>query len=170
MRLKKYRLLALIFAFILLLSACDGVQVQTFQPDDLSSATNNFESTNANKRAAQSDVKEGEAYYTKDDVINYLILYRELPVNYYTKKEARDLGWIAQDGNLWDVTDQGVIGGDRFGNREGLLPKAKGRQYFEADVDYSGGRRNAKRVVYSNDGLIYYTDDHYNSFDVIRGE
>ena len=94
----------------------------------------------------------------------------ELPPNYLTKSEARKLGWDASSGNLWDVTDKGVIGGDRFGNREGNLPTKKGRQYFEADVNYEGGRRNAHRLVYSNDGLIFYTDDHYNTFEKLAGE
>ena len=96
---------------------------------------------------------------------DYLIEFGHLPPNYLTKSEARDLGWIAEDGNLWDVTDKGVIGGDTFGNREGLLPKAKGRKYYEADVNYNGGRRGADRLVFSNDGLIFYTQDHYDSFE-----
>lgn len=110
------------------------------------------------------NVVKGQPYYSKDDVAQYLHLYKKLPPNYIKKNDAMDLGWDASKGNLWDVTDQMVIGGDRFGNREGLLPTKKGRQYFEADVDYEGGYRDAKRIVYSNDGLIYYTDDHYESF------
>lgn len=56
------------------------------------------------------------------------------------------------------------IGGDRFGNREGLLPDAEGRKWYECDINFSGGFRGAERIVYSNDGLIYYTSDHYESF------
>ena len=63
-----------------------------------------------------------------------------------------------------------LIGGDYFGNREGLLPEEDGRDYFEADVNYDGGYRGAERLVYSNDGLIYYTDDHYDSFQQLFGE
>ncbi|WP_276648398.1 ribonuclease domain-containing protein [Trichococcus flocculiformis] len=62
------------------------------------------------------------------------------------------------------------IGGDCFGNREGLLPKKSGRTYYEADIDYDGGYRGAERIVYSNDGLIFYTDDHYESFEQLYGE
>lgn len=62
------------------------------------------------------------------------------------------------------------IGGDRFGNREGLLPTAKGRKYYECDIDFDGTYRGAKRIVYSNDGLIYYTEDHYESFELLYGE
>ena len=105
-------------------------------------------------------------YYSKDDVALYLHTYGELPSNYLTKSEANDLGWNAREGNLWDVTDRGVIGGDRFGNREGLLPK--GEQYYEADVNYSGGYRDAERLVYTKEGkVIYYTGDHYESFEVL---
>ncbi|MCK9253846.1 MAG: ribonuclease, partial [Clostridiales bacterium] len=75
-----------------------------------------------------------------------------------------DLGWDASRGNLWEVTDRMSIGGDRFGNREGLLPDQEGRVWYECDVNYNGGYRGAERLVYSNDGLIYYTDDHYQSF------
>lgn len=76
-----------------------------------------------------------------------------------------DLGWDAQEGNLWEVTDRMSIGGNRFGNREKQLPEADGRQYYEADVNYQGGYRGAERLVYSNDGLIFYTKDHYESFE-----
>lgn len=66
---------------------------------------------------------------------------------------------------MWDVADGKSIGGDKFGNREGLLPKKSGRQYYECDIDYNGGYRGAKRIIYSNDGLIYYTEDHYKTFE-----
>ncbi len=74
------------------------------------------------------------------------------------------MGWIASEGNLNEVAPGMSIGGDKFGNREGLLPIKKSRQYYECDVDYESGWRNAKRIVYSNDGLIFFTDDHYASF------
>jgi hypothetical protein len=84
---------------------------------------------------------------------------------FFTKKEARDLGWDSQDGNLDDVAPGMSIGGDTFGNREGILPKEKGRKYYECDVNYEGGYRGGERIVYSNDGLIFYTEDHYKSFE-----
>ena len=87
-----------------------------------------------------------------------------MPDNYLTKNEAIALGWDSSKGNLWDVADGMSIGGDKFGNREGILPKEKGRVYYECDIDYEGGYRNSKRIVFSNDGLIYYTEDHYESF------
>ncbi|NMB04036.1 MAG: ribonuclease [Tissierellia bacterium] len=107
-------------------------------------------------------------YSSRDDVARYLFTYGELPPNFITKNEARELGWVAEQGNLWDVTDNYSIGGDRFYNREKLLPEENGRIWYECDIDYQGGRRGAKRMVYSNDGLIYYTDDHYESFQEIR--
>ena len=114
-------------------------------------------------------VKDGY-YYSKEDVCTYLQIYEELPDNFITKNEAEKLGWVSTKGNLWEVADGMCIGGDKFGNREGLLPKEKGRQYYECDIDFDGGYRNDKRIVYSNDGLIYYTDDHYNSFEDITYE
>lgn len=109
-------------------------------------------------------VNRGQNYSTRDEVAAYIHQYHVLPPNYLTKQEAQKLGWDNSKGNLWQVTDHKSIGGDFFGNREGLLPKASGRQYFECDIDYYGGYRGAKRIVYSNDGLIFYTDDHYASF------
>ena len=115
----------------------------------------------------QKTLDQDEWYYSKDDVSLYLYTYHELPDNYITKQEAYDLGWNSKEGNLWEVAEGKCIGGDRFLNYEGLLPKQEGRQYYECDVDYQGGYRNEKRLIYSNDGLIYYTEDHYESFEEI---
>ena len=115
-------------------------------------------------------VEQDGWYSSKEEVAAYLIEFECLPENYLTKNEAYDLGWNPDEGNLWDVAEGMSIGGDKFGNREGLLPKEKGRQYYECDIDYEGGYRNEKRIVYSNDGLIYYTDDHYESFEEIVGD
>lgn len=114
--------------------------------------------------AGCQDVKidYNQNYTSKDEVALYLHTYDELPPNYITKAEAYDLGWEPSEQNLWEITDQKSIGGDRFMNREKLLPD---NTYFEADIDYNGKGRNAKRLVYSNDGKIYYTDDHYASFE-----
>ena len=92
-------------------------------------------------------------YSTPEDVALYIYTYR-LPQNYITKGEAQMLGWKSSRGNLWDVTDRMIIGGDRFYNREGLLPNKSGRLYYECDVNYYGGYRGSERLVYSNDGLI----------------
>ena len=108
-------------------------------------------------------------YYSAEDVALYLITYGELPVNFITKSEARELGW--EGGSVQKYLEGAAIGGDRFGNREGILPKASGRQYYECDIDTDGkSSRGAKRIVFSNDGLIYYTEDHYESFILLYGE
>lgn len=132
------------------------------------SETTTTPSAEENPELAAIPVEEDGAYDSKMEVAAYLYQFGHLPDNYLTKSEARDRGWVAEKGNLWKVTDRMSIGGDRFGNYEGLLPDQKGRQYYEADIDYRGGGRNAKRIVFSNDGLIFYTDDHYESFEQLN--
>ena len=110
-------------------------------------------------------VEKGLSYSGKNEVAAYIHQFQELPPNYITKNEAQELGWDNSEGNLWEVTDRKSIGGDHFGNREGLLPKTDTRQYYECDVSYRGGYRGSERIVYSNDGLIFYTDDHYQGFE-----
>ena len=112
-------------------------------------------------------VDEDGEYTSKEEVALYIHLYNHLPGNYITKKEAQDLGWDSSKGNLNKVAPGKSIGGDKFGNREGLLPKKDGRVYYECDIDYKKGSRNAKRIVFSNDGLIYYTEDHYESYELL---
>lgn len=108
-------------------------------------------------------------YYSKEDVSLYIYTYGHLPENFITKDEARDMGW--EGGSVEKYAPGYAIGGDTFGNREGLLPKEKGRIYYECDIDTNGASgRGAKRIVFSNDGLIYYTDDHYESFTLLYGE
>lgn len=116
-----------------------------------------------------ADISEEGSYTGKEEVSLYLHLYNHLPDNYITKREAKSLGWDSSKGNLWDVAPGKSIGGDHFGNYEGLLPEDEDRDYFECDIDYEGGRRNAKRIIYSDDGLIFYTEDHYESFEQLYG-
>ena len=99
----------------------------------------------------------------------YLYTYGKLPSNFMTKKEAQSLGWSG--GGLDGYADGMCIGGDRFGNYEGLLPDADGRKWTECDIDtLHASSRGPKRIVFSNDGLIYYTGDHYESFELLYGE
>ena len=108
-------------------------------------------------------------YTSKEDVALYIHTYGRLPDNFITKKEAEKLGWPG--GSLEPYAPGMCIGGSRFGNYEKLLPEAKGRTYTECDIDTLGAsKRGAKRIVFSNDGLIYYTDDHYESFELLYGE
>lgn len=109
-------------------------------------------------------IDENGTYTSRDDVALYLHTYGHLPSNYITKDEAEDAGWKTEGLDLDEACPGKSIGGDRFGNREGRLPKARGRTWYECDIDYRRGNRNAKRLVYSNDGLIYYTEDHYKTF------
>ena len=109
------------------------------------------------------------SYTTKDDVALYIHLYGCLPSNFISKKDAQALGW--EGGSLEPYAPGMCIGGSYFGNYEGLLPEADGREYTECDIDTLGAKsRGAKRIVFSNDGLIYYTDDHYESFTLLYGE
>ncbi len=113
-------------------------------------------------------IDEDGHYTSKEEVALYLHMYGKLPSNFITKKEAEDLGWKKKDGEagqLHVVAPGMSIGGSSFGNYEGLLPEKKGRKYFECDINYVKGNRGAERLVYSNDGLIFYTGDHYESFE-----
>ena len=119
--------------------------------------------------AAEDLLPEDGVYTTKEDVALYIHLYGHLPDNFITKKEAQALGWPG--GSLEPYAPGKCIGGSRFGNYEGLLPEKEGRSYTECDIDTLGAsRRGAKRIVFSNDGLIYYTEDHYESFQLLYGE
>lgn len=114
-------------------------------------------------------IDESGWYYSAEDVGLFLHTYGRLPDNFISKEEAGKLGWTG--GSVEKYIPGYAIGGSKFGNREGLLPKAEGRQYYECDIDTDGGKsRGAKRIVYSNDGLIYYTEDHYESFELLYGK
>ena len=115
-------------------------------------------------------IDEDGWYDDKENVALYIHTYGKLPSNYVTKYDAEDLyGWT---GGALDKYEKGMaIGGSKFGNYEGILPKKSGRQYYECDIDTVGtNSRGAKRIVYSNDGLVYYTDDHYETFELLYGE
>lgn len=124
--------------------------------------------TETSKKQTEAAIAEDGTYDQKEDVALYIHTYGKLPQNYITKKEAQALGW--EGGKLEPYAPGKCIGGDKFGNYEGLLPEKKGRSYQECDIDTLGEKRGAKRIVYSNDGLIYYTDDHYESFTLLYGE
>ncbi len=163
-------------------------RIETTQPEDMSQEAPKEEQLRETPEVENPAgkepglVEEGEAeqseeaaldpegsYTTKEDVSLYLYLYGELPSNFITKKEAKALGWTG--GGLEEYAPGKCIGGDYFGNYEGLLPEEKDREYHECDIDTLGAsKRGAKRIIYSNDGLIYYTEDHYASFELLYGE
>jgi len=125
--------------------------------------------TQSQPEVTQAAIDEAGEYTSKDDVSLYLYTYGHLPDNFITKNDARALGWSG--GGLDDYSYGKCIGGDRFGNNEGILPEKNGRQYYECDIDtLHRDSRGAKRIVFSDDGLIYYTGDHYESFDLLYGE
>ena len=118
---------------------------------------------------AEAVIDKNGTYTSKDDVALYIYTYGELPQNFISKKDAQALGWSG--GSLEPYAPGKCIGGSYFGNYEGVLPKSKGRKYTECDIDTLGkSSRGAKRIVFSNDGLIYYTEDHYNTFTLLYGE
>ena len=126
---------------------------------DLVAALNSLVySESEEKRDEVSPIIEPQA------IADYIFKYGKLPDNFITKKEAQALGWDSSRNYVSDVAPGKSIGGDKFGNYEGLLPSKKGRQWYEADCYYTKGKRNAYRILYSSDGLVYYTDDHYETF------
>ena len=123
--------------------------------------------TTTDTDTAVAELDPNGSYTTKEDVALYIHLYGCLPDNFITKDEARDLGW--EGGSLEPYAPGMCIGGDYFGNYEGLLPED--RDYTECDIDTLGANsRGPKRIVFSDDGLIYYTEDHYESFELLYGE
>ena len=122
--------------------------------------------TRASERGTEAGagIREDGSYTSRDEVALYLHTYGKLPKNFISKKDAEEQGFRFGEGDFGEAFPGMSVGGSRFGNYEGQLPEKAGRRYYECDIDYQGGRRNAKRLVYSNDGLIFYTDDHYKSF------
>ena len=148
--------------------APDGGSLPQQEQQDIQSTPSENETT-PDTDADALQIDEARAYTTKDDVALYLYTYGHLPDNFITKKEAQALGWPG--GSLEPYAPGKCIGGSRFGNYEGLLPEKDGRTYTECDIDTLGAdARGAKRIVFSNDGLIYYTEDHYKTFELLYGE
>ena len=178
--MKKLLSLLLIAALLLLCCACglpddyvplheitDGSETAQETDPTLPPETNAAPATEESTSEAPA-IDEFGSYTSKEDVALYIRTYGRLPQNFITKSEARALGW--DGGSLEPYAPGKSIGGDRFGNYEGLLPEAEGRTYTECDIDTRGASsRGAKRIVFSNDGLIYYTEDHYESFTLIYG-
>ena len=175
MKQRGSRLIALLLSMVLLLCGCTVSMEQMEDIDAGSSATaGSAEVVTTNETAEASpeaDVPDEDGTYTsKEDVAAYLNAYGHLPENFITQKDAKALGWDSSQGNLSEVAPGKSIGGDYFGNYEGRLPEADGREYHECDINSTGGYRGAERIVFSNDGLIYYTGDHYETFELLYGE
>ena len=114
--------------------------------------------------AALTDGPTSAPTQAPQDIADYIFAHGTLPDNFLTKSEARQLGWDSNQNYVSDVAPGYSIGGDKFGNYEGLLPDASGRKWYEADANYTTGPRGAERILYSSDGLVYYTNDHYQTF------
>lgn len=155
-------------------------QTTTTARTTASSAERSAESTSKTKKtrttsasvtttAPSSAIDKDGSYTSKEDVALYIHTYGKLPSNFISKKDAQALGWSG--GSLEPYAPGKSIGGSSFGNYEGSLPAKKGRKYTECDIDTQGkSSRGAKRIVFSNDGLIYYTGDHYKTFELLYGE
>ena len=167
-------LLALVMLFSLVGCGADApVQDDSSLPQqeqqDAQNAPSEDADTLSDDDASAPQIDEDGTYTTKDDVALYIHSYGHLPPNFVTKDEARAAGWSG--GSLEKYLPGMCIGGDLFGNREGLLPDAPGRSWTECDVNTLGASsRGAERIVFSNDGLVYYTGDHYASFELLYGE
>ena len=174
-KLLKIKGLGIILSIVLLFSSmlvgCQEVLDEFIDESQLGLSQTESTLENENQEEQQGDqLDEDGTYTTKEEVAAYLNQYQHLPSNFIKKNEAKDLGWVSSEGNLGEVAPGKSIGGDRFGNYEGILPEKDGRKYFECDINSDGGYRGAERIVYSNDGLIYYTGDHYETFELLYGE
>ena len=163
---RKLTALLLLLALLLSLTAC-GDAVQTI--DTIQQAAQTVQEIAAAQEEETPAIEEDGTYTTKEDVVRYIHTYGHLPENFITKKQAQALGW--EGGSLEPYASGKCIGGSRFGNYEGTLPEKDGRTYTECDIDTLGAsKRGGKRIVFSNDGLSYYTEDHYETFEPLYGE
>ena len=167
--------ISLAFLFAAFLVACSTPTVSSDDSDEIERISSVSEKTTSSSSIASKSiyeaVEESGLYTTKDSVAAYLCKFDKLPSNYVGKNEGKSL-YESKTGNSfskWNFnpwTTLGVmIGGDVFENREGLLPNGS---YHEADVDYSAKNRGTKRLIYQSDCVIYYTADHYESFDKLE--
>ena len=173
---KKFKLAKLSLLILLALTTLFSCQTKKVVNNNTESSTlvESTKTINESKIIGQdslgASIDENGTYTSKDEVALYIYTYHKLPQNYITKNEAKKLGWNSSKNYVGDVAKGKSIGGDRYGNREKRLPVVKDRKYIECDIDYKGKKRNAKRIIYADDfdesiGFIYYTDDHYNTFE-----
>lgn len=159
---KIYLLLALVLA-LAFPAGCAVSSIDTGIEPEI--AEGRLEEVQEQEPVDDDGISEGGAYTDRDSVAAYIHKYGKLPSNFITKKEAERLGWEPKEGNLKEVAPGMSIGGSGFGNYEGKLPEAEGRSWKECDINADGGYRGAERIIYSSDGLIYYTGDHYETFE-----
>lgn len=178
------RLLALLLAMLLALCAVGGAAAEDWRQmlRDLYGLSDDYDSGLTDDADAESGETEAETQEPTEvgeeqtevefelpvtdpqQIVNYLAIYGELPENFITKNEAKKLGWDSRYNYVGEVAPGKSIGGDHFGNYEGQLPSKKGRTWYECDANYRGKKRGAERVLFSSDGLYFYTNDHYSTF------
>jgi len=156
---KLFRLFAVLLAAVLLLCACSANAVETAKRKKNTAAPAVTETP-----AVAEPTAEPGPLDEAQRIADYIFEHGELPDNFITKKEAQALGWDKYVNKVSDVAPGKSIGGDYFGNYEKQLPVVQGRKYYEADCYYFGGDRNEYRIIYSNDGHVWFTGDHYQTF------
>ncbi|QBO57100.1 ribonuclease domain-containing protein [Chryseobacterium salivictor] len=163
--MNKDKIKILLFFIIGLLTAFLVMYLINYYKVEKKTETANSEvSIQENKSAPSAKVSGNINELTEEKtVINYVKINHRLPDYYLTKSEARKQGWIASKGNLCDVLPGKAIGGDHFSNREKKLPA--GNNYYEADVNYNCANRNADRIIFTENGEVWLTKDHYKTFD-----
>ena len=151
-----------IFAWLLVLLFCVGLTA--FAKPLLDDDAIFVDTDNWTVSSDEAYVEYGGEYSAPYEVALYLHCFEELPPNFITKSDAKSLGWVSRKGNLWKVAKGRSIGGDNFYPREDQIPEIVGKLCWECDVNYEGGYRAEERLVFSDDGEIYYTNDHYTTF------
>lgn len=157
-RNKLIALFVILLAAVLLLTACGANALETAKKRKNTAAPVITETPAPEVTEEPGPLDEAQR------IADYIFEHGELPDNFLTKKEAQALGWQNGCRYVSDAAPGMSIGGDYFGNYEKQLPVVKGRKYYEADCFYQGGPRNEYRIIYSNDGHVWYTEDHYNTF------
>ncbi|MCR5694215.1 MAG: hypothetical protein K6G89_04500 [Clostridia bacterium] len=121
-------------------------------------------SSTPGQSSADDGIKEDGSYYDRDSVARYIAKFGKLPSNYITKKQAQALGW--EGGSVEKYATGKAIGGDYFSDFDEKLPDPPDMDYYECDIDTNGGKaRGAKRIIYGANGRIFYTEDHYETYD-----
>lgn len=172
--IKYIKLLFVIISSVIAMSACNsysaGSNDAVVKTEAKSKDGSYQESDSSSDTSSKVTIDEDGTYTSKEDVALYIYTYKKLPKNFITKKEAKKLGWNSSKNYVGDVAKGKSIGGDKYRDYEKSLPRITGRTYYECDIDYKGKKRNGKRIVYADDfdeeiGFIYYTDDHYKTFE-----
>ena len=159
--------LFLLFIIGSLLGILGTYVYQNYNKND-NSTEKSIKNTNVSSKEVNSKSAKFDSNSTIDEltnekiVIDYVKANKQLPTYYITKREAKNKGWIPSKGNLCDVIPGSAIGGDHFSNREKTLPKNE--KYYEADVNYHCGNRNSDRIVFTKNGEVWLTKDHYKTF------